>query len=73
MLKSYEAIYEKGQIRWLKESPHVATAHIIVTILEENPRIMKRRTPPPSLSGKGRTLGNIISPITDEGDWECLK
>jgi len=37
MLKSYEAIYERGQIKWLKEEPTVGTAHIIVTILEDNP------------------------------------
>jgi hypothetical protein len=73
VLKSYEAIYEKGQIRWLKEAPHIATAHIIVTILDENPKIIKRRTPPTSLFGKGKVLGDIINPITDEGDWECLK
>jgi hypothetical protein len=33
----------------------------------------KRRITSPSISGKGRTLGDIVSPIVDEQDWECLK
>jgi hypothetical protein len=73
MLKSYEAIYEKGQIRWLKEEPPVGTVHIIVTILEEKPAALKRRTPPSSIAGKGKVLGDIVNPIVGEGDWECLK
>jgi hypothetical protein len=35
MLKSYEAIYEHGQVRWLEEQPPIRSARIIVTILEE--------------------------------------
>lgn len=73
MLKSYEAIYESGQIRWLKEEPPIGTAHIIVTILEDNPSEIKRRRPPVSIAGKGKTLGDIVNPIVSEKDWECLK
>lgn len=35
--------------------------------------IPRRRFPPTSIAGKGRTLGDIVSPIVDEEDWECLK
>ena len=35
MLKSYEALYENGQVKWLAEAPSVQSARIIVTILEE--------------------------------------
>jgi hypothetical protein len=73
MLKSYEAIYENGQVIWLAEQPHVKTAHVIATILEETFPSSKHRTPPTSISGKGKTLGDIISPIVDEEEWECLK
>lgn len=72
MLKSYEAIYENGQIKWLAEQPQVNTARVIVTFIEEIPS-KKRRTAPASIAGKGKTLGDIVSPIVDEEDWECLK
>lgn len=68
MLKSYEAIYEKGQIKWLKEEPPVGPSHIIVTILEDNPAVIKRREPPVSIAGKGKVLGDIVNPIVSEGE-----
>ena len=76
MLKSYEAIYENGQIVWLSEQPQVSSARIIVTILAEEASSIvskKRRIPPVSLAGKVKILGDIVSPIVDEEDWECLK
>jgi hypothetical protein len=74
MLKSYEAIYENDQFKWLTEQPEVKTARVIVTILEESPQEHpNQRVPPASIAGKGRTLDDIVSPIIDEGDWECLK
>jgi hypothetical protein len=73
MLKSYEAIYENGQVKWLSEQPAVRSARVIVTILEETEPLVKRRSPPASMAGKAKILGDIISPIVDEEDWECLK
>jgi hypothetical protein len=74
MLKSYEATYENGQIKWLSEQPEIISARIIVTILEETkPQTKRRRFPIPDMASKGRTLGDIVSPIVDEEDWECLK
>jgi hypothetical protein len=70
MLKSYEAIYENGQVTWLAEQPHVKNARVIVTILEETSPSIKRRTPPTSIAGKGKTLGDIVSPIVEEDEWE---
>jgi hypothetical protein len=32
-----------------------------------------RRRPHPDIAGKGMTLGDIVSPVVEEGDWECLK
>jgi len=32
----------------------------------------RRRFPIPQLAGKATTLGDIVSPIVDEGDWKCL-
>jgi hypothetical protein len=74
MLKSYEATYENGQVKWLSDQPSVQGARLIVTVLEEtvSPTI-KRRTFPTDLAGKVQILGDIVSPIVDEEDWECLK
>lgn len=73
MLKSYEAIYENGEVKWVDDKPAVAVARVIITVLEETKRPIKRRFPPASLAGQAKTLGDIVSPIVDEEDWECLK
>ncbi|MBD2579210.1 hypothetical protein [Oscillatoria sp. FACHB-1406] len=74
MLKSYEAIYENGEVKWLDEKPTVETARLIITVLEEKVESeKKRRFPPASIAGKAKLLGDIVSPIVDEEDWECLK
>lgn len=85
MLKSYEAIYENGQVQWLTEQPAATSARIIVTVLEEKPEGQqktvpiatqtgtKRRTFPTELAGQVKILGDIVSPIVNEEDWECLK
>jgi hypothetical protein len=78
MLKSYEAVIENGHIKWLAEEPQLVTARVIVTVLEEGLEvnaapIVKRRSPPTSIAGKGKTFGDIVSPIVEEKDWECLK
>ncbi|MEA5593425.1 hypothetical protein [Rivularia sp. UHCC 0363] len=76
MLKSYQAVYENGHVIWLTEQPEVSSANIIVTILPEhiaNATPVKRRVPPASMAGKVKILGDIVSPIVDEEDWQCLK
>ena len=40
---------------------------------QEIPNKKPKRTTPAHLIGKGKTLGDIVSPIVDEEDWECLK
>lgn len=73
MLRSYEAMIEDGKIKWLGSEPEISKARVIVTILsDEQPRAL-RRTPPSSIAGKGKTLGDLVSPIVEEEDWECLK
>ncbi len=47
---------------------------IALTVDEEvPPSTLPRRRPHPDIAGKGRTLGDIVSPMVDEADWECLK
>jgi hypothetical protein len=40
---------------------------------QKNSLKIKRRSPSKAIAGKGKTLGDIVSPIVDEEDWECLK
>jgi hypothetical protein len=75
MLKSYEATYDNGKITWLSDQPQIKSARLIITVLEETPPSTKtpKRTTPSHLAGKVKILGDIVSPIVDEEDWECLK
>jgi hypothetical protein len=74
VLKSYEAIYENGQVKWLGDQPSVQSARLIMTVLEETTLpAEKSRTFPTALAEKVQILGDIVSPIVDEEDWECLK
>ncbi len=73
MLKSYEARIENGQIQWLTEQPQITSARVIVTILEEEAASVIKRRMPKSMAGKAKILGDIVSPIVSEDEWECLK
>ena len=74
-LQSYEAIYHDGQVRWLGEAPNVKKAKVIVTILEprgDAPQSIQRK-PSTRIAGKGKVLGDIISPAAPIEDWNCAK
>ena len=76
MLKSYEAIYDHGQFRWMGTPPDVDSALVIVTVLppqalEEN-STQKRRQPPEKLKGSTRILGDIVSSPYSEEEWEAM-
>jgi hypothetical protein len=32
----------------------------------------RRRAPSLVIAGKGKTLGDLVAPSVDEGDWDCL-
>ena len=74
MLKSYEAIYDHGQIQWLHDSPLPERSRVIITLVEQisSPSNQARRVPSKLIAGKGKTLGNLIEPVVAETDWECL-
>jgi len=73
MLKSYEVAIEGDRITWLGKKPSTQTIRAIIIIEEEAKPPIKRRFPSAAIAGKGETLGDIVSPIVDEEDWECLK
>ncbi len=56
---------EHGQIVYLPPlSPNVRMEAIFLVL--DEPPASRRRQPPPEIAGKGRILGDIISPV---GDW----
>jgi hypothetical protein len=74
MLKSYEVTIEGDRIQWLAEKPNLQNTRAIIVIAEETTATPKpKRTTPTHLIGQAKILGDIVSPIVDEEDWECLK
>ncbi|OPF20129.1 hypothetical protein B1L04_01305 [Microcystis aeruginosa KW] len=55
------------------EKPKAQNVRAII-IIEEEPSLSTqvKRTTPAHLIGKGKTLGDIVSPIVDQENWECL-
>jgi len=75
MLQSFEAIYDHGQIKWLGDKPTVEAARVIVTLLPmlENRTQKTRQKPSGRIAGKGKILGDIVTPAIPESDWNVLK
>ena len=42
---------------------------IALTVDDEPAAVAQRRTPSPAIFGKGKTLGDLISPIVEPDDW----
>jgi len=74
-LRSYEAIYHQGQIKWIGDCPQVKEARVIVTVLSDGKKAPARIRHQPSsrIAGKGKVLGDIIVPVTLTDDWNCTK
>lgn len=76
MLPSYEAVYDHGQLRWLTDKPPVEEARVIVTLLPPKDISTSQpclRKPSARIAGKGRILGDIVTPAAPAGDWNVLK
>jgi len=76
MLQSYEAIYDHGIMKWLGDQPSDIKARVIVTVLADKslqsaPQLSHLVSP--RIAGKGKILGDIISPVAPEDVWNCLK
>lgn len=63
---------EHGQIVNLPPLSPGVRLEAIFLVLDEAPSLPNRQ-PPPDIAGKGRILGDIVSPVSDPGDWEALR
>lgn len=74
-LQSYEAIYDHGQMTWQGDAPQVEKARVIVTILAtlRDSTATSKHNPSVRIAGKGKIIGDIISPATPIEDWNCAK
>jgi hypothetical protein len=74
-LQSYEAIYDHGQMKWLGDRPQVEEARVIVTILSGPSAIATsvKHQPSTRIAGKGKIIGDIISPAAPIEEWNCAK
>ena len=74
-LQSYEAIYDHGKMKWLGDRPQVEEARVIVTILSDKgiAPTPVRHQPSARIAGRGKILGDILSPAAPIEDWNCAK
>jgi len=68
MLKSYEALYENGQVTWLGEQPEPLSAHLIVTVLEKPQRESSSNKIPEE--GEDNLAAKIEKRFADLGDFK---
>lgn len=64
-------------MKWLGDKPPVKQAHVIVTILAEKEptaiSVQKKQQPSLLIAGKGKILGDIISPVSPAEEWSCFE
>ena len=46
---------------------------IALTLSELPAEPERKRRPHPAIAGKGRTIGDLVAPVVDEEDWDCLQ
>lgn len=72
----FETEIRDGTIRLPEDCKTWSGKTVRVIVLENDvvPSAAKsRRRPHPAIAGKGKTIGDLISPLVDESDWDCLK
>lgn len=63
---------ENGNLTSLPKLPARAKIEAIFLILDEAPE-PKRRQPPLEIAGKGRIIGDIMSPVVSSDEWEAQR
>ena len=63
---------ENGHLIQQPKLPANAKLEAIFLVLEEVPH-KKRRQPPTEIAGKGKIVGDIVSPVVPPEDWDALR
>jgi hypothetical protein len=63
---------DNGRLVSVPRLPPRARIEAIFLILDETPQ-RRRREPPPEIAGKGRIIGDILSPVVAPDDWDALR
>jgi len=63
---------DEGHLISVPQLPPRAKIEAIFLVLDEAPQ-PKRRRPPPEIAGKGRIVGDIVSPVVESDDWDALR
>ena len=78
MLKSYEATYEKGRLKWIQESPDIEDGEKVIVVVEAKPILERRKqdihtalVEARGAWGTGKSLDEIDREISTrrEADW----
>lgn len=62
---------QDGQIIGLPKLPPNAQLEAIFLVLNQIPKKQKR-VPSAKIAGKGKIMGDIISPVVETDDWDAL-
>jgi hypothetical protein len=62
-------------MKWLGDCPEVDEARVIVTVLSVKAvaKVAMHHQPSVRIAGKGKILGDILSPAASIDDWNCTK
>lgn len=72
----FESKISNGIIHLPSEFRQWEQKTVRVIVLEKETATMTRkprRTPHSAIAGKGKTIADLLEPVVDESDWECLK
>ncbi|MCU0807988.1 MAG: hypothetical protein MUC53_08640 [Candidatus Contendobacter sp.] len=73
--RQFVVVKDRRLVIELPESFVNRRVEVITLTLDEDLSMpaQPRRQPHPEIAGKGQTLGDLVAPIVDDNDWECLK
>ena len=62
-------------MKWLGDKPLFEEARVIVTILSglSDVATTAKHQPSARIAGKGKIIGDIITPVAPIEDWNCAK
>ena len=74
MLQAEKLLLEtdgNGHLKQLPNLPPNARIEAIFLVLDKT-QVQKRRKPSPKIAGKGRIVGDIVSPVVPTDEWNVL-